>query len=242
MENIQNEVKKEVDTQNKEKAIEPELLNKIINYTIIRNLWFVSKGIIASADENKNLYRYVSMSKTRYDRICSGGSATISKALIEKVKKDIAIEEKVMTGGIRLSLEIQNSSSSLILNERLVKYAENRTLGPEKITPDITEKNKKILDDLKKHLRLYVASKDAIEKFCDYNMKRLAYFVKYEYSYQEKAKDSISSLIASMQNLTFDKLEKINSKVLGAYSKELKEQSGKVNVILAYRKASRVQK
>lgn len=264
-ENNSEESSGETTVKSKKKKSEKEvisdemLLNRQINYTIIRNLWLVVKGEVASNDESRNLYHYLNMSKTRYDRICGGCNAVVPKVLLEKVNRDMQIDEAVFTGKERLSLKMASENNLTTLDEELERYAANKIvlrkareennraekkgkIKNQNVGKDIAGDVRGVHQELKDYLKTYVVNKNAIESFNDLNMRKLAYFIKHTNLYSNKPNEYIGNLISSMKKLTFEELDEIKSESLGAYYKELKEQSSKVNLILAYRKAKKIKK
>lgn len=233
-------------------------LNMQINYTIIRNLWFVVKGEVNSSVDGKNLYDYVNISRTRYDRICGGGAARISQALLEKVKHDIEIDEEIFTGRKRLSLAIKNKDTvynkmDIKLQEyavkkkklRLAREANNQCVDINKkkkvedIEPETNSAVRDIHDKLKIYLRKNFIEQNGIEFLEDVNMKKLTYFIRDGDLSGNSITGKVSGMILTMDKITFGELENVKSKVLGAYVKSMKMQIEKANILLDYRKAKR---
>lgn len=231
--------------------------NRQINYTIIRNLWFVANKSIKSDDESKDLYKYFEMSKTRYDRICSGGPAIISEKLLQKLEKDMLIERSVFTGEKRLSLSLKESEQEVDsqnrMDDSLTLYAKERETiriaREENNRADISERKKnidvekdrveevrKIHNDLKQYLIKYALYKDTITLFKDENMKKLAYFINFNWNINNLPSDQVLQIIESMKKVSFGDLEMIKNDVLGVYAKELKEQYKKISTLIEYRK------
>jgi hypothetical protein len=225
--------------------------NRQINYTILRSLWFVVKGEINSTDEKRNLYDYLKMSKTRYDRICSGGLALISNELLMKIKEDMKIDEKVFSGETLLSVAYlykgtieeqldKDLQQYAIMKKNLRKTREQNNNSVDKMSVkqvgiEEAKAVRRIQKDLKELFNDIVMGKKAIGLFKDMNMRKLATFLRDGEMYQGTTSELIARILELMKKIQFRNLELIDDTKLKEYVKAVTDQADWGNTIIRYR-------
>ena len=234
--NENNEVKKNDNEQNEgssgNKVLNDKYTNRLINYTIIRILWRIIKGEVDSANEERNLYKFLGIGRTRYTRICEGEYASISKQLLARVKEDMNVDPEIFSGEKLLSMSYVNKGDwDKSLDTKLIKYAKLKIELHNKIkgySIELKKEIKKVKAEKKEKARnkKEKAEEDIEKKEKTEKEQLLEEEARNEVEKETKIEKEIYNIQKEIQNLlkkninSFDRFKDKNLKSLVKYIKD----------------------
>lgn len=203
------------------------VLNRQINYTIIRRLWKYIKGSVESDDPRDNLYSVFPFTRNSYTLLVSGNIDQIPKINKTRRRKleETGVSIDVFTGDIELTLSnIKTSDWENYFKHRYPdEYSNHSTLDRD---DTLRKMNYKLINEFK-----------TIRKYShDSNFFKLYYFISNGKKYDgDEARYVIRDCMEAFSKITFDQWNLFTADQLGEWNNAIEQQLDMVKTLRSYK-------